>query len=315
MSQPNPFAAAVAPPPVEKAPQAPAPQQGAPANPYAPQQAAPAAPAAAASNPFGAGVPQQQYAAPAAAPAPQAYAPQQQYAAPAPPQYGGNPYAAPGSGAYGPPPGTSHMEHVGMQQHAPQAYAPQQQAAPAVPPPALDPSMLRGAPAPIVGEGRGAKLAHMYGRLVLVFPLSITRKPRNPQFISPEQRQRGDLDQEQVTATFVVLDDGAGGMQPIRFGGDPSAFPPVPDNESAPLPYVRKGLWVTQSRVISQLRDFLPDPTSGRPGGMICGRLVKTGPARNDPWYITSTVTEAELGLAGQYMQLVAAGQFPHPLA
>jgi hypothetical protein len=174
--------------------------------------------------------------------------------------------------------------------------------------------MLRGAPAPIVGEGRGAKLPHMYGRLVLVFPLSITRKPRNPQYITPEQRQRGDLDQEQVTATFVVLDDGQGGMQPIRFGGDPSAFPPVPDTESAPLPYVRKGLWVTQSRVISQLRDFLPDPTVGRPGGLICGRMVKTGPARNDPWYIT-TATEAELGLAGQYMQLVAAGQYPHPLA
>jgi len=173
--------------------------------------------------------------------------------------------------------------------------------------------MLRGAPAPIVGEGRGAKLPHMYGRLVLVFPLSITRKPRNPQFITPEQRQRGDLEQEQVTATFVVLDDGQGGMQPIRFGGDPSAFPPVPDTESAPLPYVRKGLWVTQSRVISQLRDFLP-AGPGHPAGMVCGRMVKTGPARNDPWYIT-TATDAELALAGQYMQLVAAGQYPHPLA
>jgi hypothetical protein len=287
MSQPNPFAQAVAP-----AEQAPAPQQApqaAPAaNPYAQQQAAPAAPAAAPSNPFGAGVPQQ---APAA---PQAYAPQQQYAAPAPPQYGGNPY-----------PNTPQWNS---------ALPAQQQAAPAVPPPALDPSMLRGAPAPIVGEGRGPKLAHMYGRLVLVFPLSITTKPRNPQFITQEQRQRGDLNQEQITATFVILDDGQGGMQPIRFGGDPSAFPPVPDNESAPLPHVRKGLWVTQSRVISQLRDFLPDPASGRPGGMVCGRMVKTGPARNDPWYIT-TANDAELSLAGQYMQLVAGGTYPHPLA
>lgn len=299
MSQPNPFAQAVAPPAAEQAPQA----APAAANPYAQQQAAPAAPAAAPSNPFGAGVPQ---AAPAAQ---QAYAPQQQYAAPAPPQYGGNPYgqqqAAPA--AYAPHPAAAGP--YGQTQ-----YAPQQQAAPAAPPPALDPSMLRGAPAPIVGEGRGAKLAHMYGRLVLVFPLSITTKPRNPQFISPEQRQRGDLNQEQITATFVVLDDGQGGMQPIRFGGDPSAFPPVPDNESAPLPYVRKGLWVTQSRVISQLRDFLPDPTSGRPGGMICGRMVKTGPQRNDPWYIT-TAGDAELSLAGQYMQLVASGTYPHPLA
>jgi hypothetical protein len=290
MSQPNPFAQAVQ-PPAEQAP-APAPVAAPVANPYA-QQAAPAAPAAPqGGNPFGAAVPAQQY----AAPAPQAYAP------PAPqPQYG-----QPQAPAYGQP----------QQPQQPQQYAPpvQQQAAPAAPPTPLDPSMLRGAPAPIVGEGRGAKLAHMYGRLVLVFPLSLTRKPRNPQFITPEQRQRGDLEQEQVTATFVVLDDGAGGMQPIRFGGDPSAFPPVPDTESAPLPYVRKGLWVTQSRVISQLRDFLPDPSTGRPGGMICGRVVKTGPARNDPWYITGA-SDAEIGLAQQYMQLVAAGTYPHPLA
>lgn len=267
MTQPNPFAQAVA-PTAEPAQQSPA------ANPYAQQQApAPAAAPAAQPNPFAVGVPQQQ-----AAPAPQAYAPtatpQQQF-------YGAQP------------------------------PAPVQQAAP---PAALDPSQLRGAPAPIVGEGRGAKLAHMYGRLVLVFPLSITRKPRNPQFITPEQRQRGDLEQEQVTATFVVLDDGQGGMQPIRFGGDPSAFPPVPDTESAPLPYVRKALWVTQSRVISQLRDFLPNAATGQPGGMVCGRMVKTGPQRNDPWYI-ATATDAEIALAQQYMQAVASGACPHPLA
>jgi hypothetical protein len=307
VTQPNPFAQAVAPaeqpaPPAAPAQQAP---QAAPANPYA-QQAAPAAPAAPQGNPFAASVPQA-HAAPQ-----QGYAPQAPYPAAPQQQAPANPYAAPGSGAYGPPAGATHMQHVGMQQQ----YAPpvQQQAAPAAPPPALDPSMLRGAPAPVVGEGRGAKLAHMYGRLVLVFPLSITRKPRNPQFITPEQRARGDLDQEQVTATFVVLDDGRGGMTPIAFGGDPSAFPPVPDTESAPLPYVRKALWVTQSRVISQLRDSLPNAATGQPGGMLCGRMVKTGPGRNDPWYITAA-TDAELGLAQQYMQLVAAGQYPHPLA
>lgn len=291
MAQPNPFAAAVAPPVEQQAAPAaaPAPQQ-APSNPYAQQQAAPVA-AAPQGNPFGNGVPQQ----PAAPAAPQAYAPQPQYA-PAP--------AAPPA-AYAP-----QQYPQGQPQYAPVP----QQAAPAAPPAALDPSMLRGAPAPIVGEGRGAKLAHMYGRLVLIFPLSITTKARSEKWITPEQRQRGDLTQEQVTATFVVLDDGQGGMQPIRFGGDPSAFPPVPDTESAPLPYVRKGLWVTQSRVISQLRDFLPNVTTGQAGGAICGRMVKTGPQRNDPWYIT-TATDAELALAGQYMQLVAAGTYPHPLA
>jgi hypothetical protein len=300
LSQPtNPFAAAVAgPPPEQQAPQA------APVQQYAPQpQAAPAAPPQ--GNPFGAGVPQQ--------------APQPAQAAPAPPnsypqpQYGqlqqqaaqmAQPYAPPAPNYAGSPYNPSPV----------QQYAPQQQAAPAGPPPqALDPSLLRGAPTPVVGEGRGAKLVHMYGRLVLIFPLSITRKPRSPQFITADQRNRGDLDQEQVTATFVVLDDGQGGMQPIRFGGDPSAFPAVPDNESAPLPYVRKGLWVTQSRVIGQLRDSLP-AGPGQPGGMVCGRMVKTGPQRNDPWYVT-TATEQELALAQQYMQLVAAGTYPHPLA
>lgn len=286
MTQPNPFAQAVAPAETAQPASAPAAPQAVPANPYAQQQTAPAAPAASA-NPFGAGVPQ-------AAPAAPAYAP------PAQPQY-----AAPAAPAYAP-----QQYPQGQPQYAPV----QQQVAPAAPPAALDPAMLRGAPAPIVGEGRGAKLAHMYGRLVLVFPLSITRKPRSPQYITQEQRARGDLDQEQITATFVVLDDGHGGMQPIMFGGDPSAFPPIADTESAPLPYVRKALWVTQSRVISQLRDFLPNAATGQPGGMICGRMVKTGPQRNDPWYIT-TATEQELSLAGSYMQLVAAGTYPHPLA
>lgn len=297
MTNPNPFAQAVA--PAEQPASAPEQQapQFAPTNPYGQQQAAPATPAAPQGNPFGAGVPQ---AAPAA---PQAYAPQQQAPQGYPqPQYGQLQQQG------------QQMAPQGYPQQAPaQQYAPPAPATPAAPPPALDPSMLRGAPAPIVGEGRGAKLAHMYGRLVLVFPLSITTKPRNPQYITQEQRQRGDLTQEQITATFVVLDDGQGGMQPIRFGGDPSAFPPVPDTESAPLPYVRKGLWVTQSRVISQLRDFLP-AQPGQPGGVLCGRMVKTGPQRNDPWYIT-TATEQELSLAGAYMDLVANGTYPHPLA
>lgn len=247
----------------------------------------------AADNPFGPGVP--------ATPQQQAPAAPQAYAQPAQQQSQ--------HGAQGQPAWLAQQQAAQVQ---PQ-YAPAPQQASAAPPQALDPAMLRGAPAPIVGEGRGAKLAHMYGRLVLVFPLSITRKPRNPQYVTPEQRARGDLDQEQITATFVVLDDGQGGMQPIRFGGDPAAFPPIPDTESAPLPYVRKGLWVTQSRVISQLRDSLP-AGPGQPSSPVCGRMVKTGPQRNDPWYIT-TATDTELSLAGQYMQLVANGTYPHPLA
>lgn len=276
----NPFAQPAAAPQPE--------QQG---NPFAQQQAAPAPaapqqPQPQQSNPF----------APAAQQAPaQAYAPQPQQQAP---QYGVQAGDAPAP-----------------QWLAQQAQAPvQQQAAqvPTGPPPALNPQGLVGAPPPPpAGDGRGAKLADMYGRLVLVFPHSITRRPRNPQFITAEQRAQGNLEQDQLTATVVVLDDGQGGMQPIGFGGAPYELPPRPHTESAPLPYVRKAMWITQSRLIGQLRDFLPAP-GGTPG-MVCGRVVKAGPQRNDPWYLQGA-TEQELQLAGAYLQLVSNGTYPHPL-
>lgn len=281
MTQPNPFA--------QPAPQAPAEQQ--------PQAASPFAPA----------VPQQ--------PAPQAYAPPAQqpnpYAQPAPQQappapYGGNPYAQAPAG---------QPVYVGGQ--AP-AYAPQQQAAPAAvpagPPPALNPGSLNAAPPPPPsGEGRGPKFPHMYGRLCLFLPQAITRRPRNPQYITAEQRQRGDVEQDQLTATVVILDDGNGGNAPVMFGGDPSAFPPVPDTESGALPYVRKSMWVTQSKVIEQLKPHLPQAASGNVPGMVVGRLRKAGPQRNDPWFI-EPANGAELERAGQYLALVQAGTFPHPL-
>jgi hypothetical protein len=195
---------------------------------------------------------------------------------------------------------------------APQAYAPAPAQAPAAAPPALNMSGLQAAGAPVVGEGGGAKLADMYGRLVLVFPLGVARVPRNPQFITQEQRNRGDLEQDRMTATVVVLDDGQGGMQPIAYGGAPYALPPKPHTESAPLPYVRKGMWINQSRLISQLRDFIAQP--GQAPGMICGRVVKAGPAQNDPWYLDGAKPE-ELALAGKYLEMVQAGHFTHPLA
>jgi hypothetical protein len=110
-------------------------------------------------------------------------------------------------------------------------------AAPVAAPPAFDFSRLASAPAPVVGEGRGAALADMYGRLVLFFPLSLQRVARSAQYITAEQRARGDLD-----------------------------------------------------------------------------RLNKTGPQQNDPWFLVGA-TEAEVALVRQYLELVQAGQYPHPLA
>lgn len=283
-------------------------------------------------NPFEQAAPAQQpqqpaavnpFAAPAAPAAPQAYAPQQP-AAPAPPaQPAGNPFApsvpqqpaAPAQPAYAP-------QQPAYAPAAPQGYAPQQQApqayaAPAQPavgaPPALNVGDLRGAGAPPPTGGKGAKLADMYGRLVLCFPLSISRVARNSQYITPEQRQRGDLDQERMVVTVVVLDDGQGGMQPIAYGGAPYALPPTPHTTSEPLPYVRKAMWITQTKLIEQLRPFLPAGPTGTPG-MVAGRVVKAGPQGNDPWYLQGA-TEADIALAGQYLQLVQSSQYPHPLA
>jgi hypothetical protein len=262
------------------------------ANPYAQQVPAPAQPAA---NPFPSNVPAQ----PAANP----YA-QQQAPAPAAPQAYTQPqtYVPNGQPTYAP-----------AATAPPQAYQP-----PAQPqhgaPPAINVGSLQsvGAPPP-TGDAKGAKLAHMYGRLVLVFPLTITRRPRNPQYITPEQRQRGDLEQDQLTATVIVLDDGRGGMAPITFGGDPAAFPPVPDTESAPLPYVRKAMWITQTKLIEQLRPCLPQGPAGQPTPAV-GRVIKAGPQRNDPWYL-SAADENDLGLARKYLELVQGGTYPHPLA
>ena len=194
---------------------------------------------------------------------------------------------------------------------APAAYAPPVTTAAA--PPALDFGRLSSAPAPIVGEGRGATLPDMYGRLALFFPLGLSRVPRSAQYITAEQRQRGDLEQDRLTATVVILDDGQGGQQPIAYGGKPYAIPSTPHTESAPLPYVRKAMWINQSRLIGQLRDALPAAAGAAPG-MIAGRVSKAGPAQNDPWFLIGA-TEAEVALVRQYLEAVQAGQLPHPLA
>jgi hypothetical protein len=273
----NPFAA--------PAPQQPAEQQAPAGNPYAAPAAPPAQPPAG-GNPFAPSVPQQPVAPPAQAP--------------------GNPYAQQG---YAPPAQPAGYPPAA----APQQYAPQAQQAPAAAPPPPLGQVNNAPPPPPSGERGGAKFAHMYGRLVLLFPMSISERPKSPQYITQEDRAAGRLTQPTLTATVVVLDDGQGGNAPIRFGGDPAAFPPVPDTETAPLPYVRKAMWISQSKVIEQCRPFIPASPGVAPG-MVCGRLLKAGPRQNDPWYIEAA-DAAGLERANQYLALVQAGTFPHPLA
>ena len=243
--------------------------------------AAPAQPATPVSNPFA-----------------------QQPAAPVQQPPAGNPFAQPQQAPqYAPP----------AQQTAPPQYAPPAQQTAVAP----QFGSLASAPAPVVSDGRGATLAHMFGRLVLVFPLREETVPRRPEHITPEQRAAGNVNQQRLTATVVVLDGGPGQMQPIAVDGKPNAFPPVPATEYAPLPYIRKGMWINQSRLIGQCRDFLPGGVSAGPGGapgMLLGRVAKAGPQQNDPWFLTPA-DEAEMQLAQQYLLLVQSGQYPNPLA
>lgn len=273
--------------------------------PAAAQPAAPAAPAQQAPNPFA----QQQAPAPAAAPQGnpyaqqhvQAYAPQQTA-----PAQGPNPFAQGTAPAYAP----------ATQNHpVQQAYAPQQQqqggALPAL-------GTASAPPPPVAGGGKGAKWADMYGRLVLVFPLSLQQVPKNPQFITDADRAAGNIYQDRMTATVVVLDGGSvDNMAPLQWGGNPYALGGSPHTNSDPLPYVRKGMWINQSQIIGQCSPYLPGRERGGPNGapgVAVGRIVKTGPNQNDPWYLT-TPNEAELALANSYLGLVSEGRFPHPLA
>lgn len=210
----------------------------------------------------------------------------------APPAAPGNPFASPAAAA----PAAS------------QAYAPPATA----PAPTLDLSRLAPAPAPIVGEAGGADLEAMFGRLLLIFPLQIERVPP----YKGQEVRSADGMRDRLTATVVVLDDGRGGQSPIQWGGNLYGPPSQqrPHTDSAPLPYIRKAMWLNQSRLISQLRGELPTPANGNVPGMIAGRLSRAGQETNAAWYLIGA-TEAEVALVRQYLEAVQAGHVPHPLA
>jgi hypothetical protein len=267
-------------------------------------------------NPFAAAAPAGPEPAPPAAPAPMANpyaqqaAPVQAYAPPAAVPAAPNPFGQAVPVAPAPQYGAPVQQQAPAQQWA----QPVQQSNPAPPAPPQAFGQLQSAPAPVVGEGRGAKLADMYGRLVVIFPLAIDTVARNPQFITAEQRAQGNVTQDRLTATVVVLDQGPGTAPGgfIEWGGAPHQLGGAPHDKRDPLPYVRKGMWINQSRLISQCRPSVPAP--GQPSSPVVGRLAKTGPEANAPWYLVGA-SDAEVQLAQTYLNLVAAGQYPHPLA
>lgn len=240
----------------------------------------PQAPAQQPANPFG------QPQAPVAPTQPVSpfYAPTQQQAAPAP--------------AYAPP--------QAAQAPSPQAVAQQYGT----------PSYTIGGtftpPAPTTtGGGTGPDLKAMYGRLVLILPIKSETVPRNPKYITEEQRARGQVTEPRMTATFVVLD----GSNPLPFGGDPYSMPPKAHTKSEPLPVVSPALWVSQTKLVEQCSDALAAVQAGRPGdGVVLGRLLKNGTEVNSAW-ILGEYTQDDAQRAQYYLDGVKSGQFPNPLA
>jgi hypothetical protein len=238
-------------------------------NPFGPAAQPQAAPA----NPFG----------PAAAPAPQAappaFAPPAQQVAPAPEAYG-----TPGQ------PGSSQWP-AGAQPAAA---------------PTLGTSFSR--PAAAASGWSEAKLKDMYGRLVLILPISVRRG-----VVSNFKDKDGNAQvQDLMTAVFVVLDGGS----PIVYGGDPYVMPPIPHTKSGALPHVTRGP-VSQSKLVQQCEGALAAVAAtgpGSDGAMVLGRLLKNGQELTSAW-VLGDYTKTEEEIAAYYLAGVKSGQFVNPLA
>lgn len=211
----------------------------------------------------------------------------------------GNPFGAPAP-QFAPP-----QQHSAPAPAAVQAYTPP---APAAAPAAPALGSFRPAAPVVSGGGGGAKLPDMYGRLVLILPIKIERG-----IASNFKDDKGNAQvQDRMTATVVVLDGG-----PIAFGGAPYKMPPTPHTQSEPLPYVSKGLWISQAKLVEQCEPALATVAAQGVGkGMVLGRLLKNGTEANSAW-ILGEYTAAEADVAQYYLDAVARGDagFPNPLA
>jgi hypothetical protein len=207
-------------------------------------------------------------------------------AAPAPaPAQGGNPFMPQSPGPV-----------------APQQYtqaAPQQPYAPPVTPQGpygqvatnlvARPGQYSTPPPPSANSGGGQpKVADLQGRLLLILPERI-------EYGIPSRFMNNGVPQVQdrLTATVIVLDGGPLNWTPSRNGqlGQP---------RSEQVPYVIKGMWIPQSKLIEQLQEALGVRQSGGPG-LALGRLWKAGVGQNDP-YVLATPSPQDSALYDQYV-------------
>lgn len=155
-----------------------------------------------------------------------------------------------------------------------QAYQPVQAAPPATGLVAR-PGGFSTPPPPSAGGSGGPRIADLQGRLLLILPESVQR-----QIPSKFTNNGQTVMQDKVTATVIVLDGG-----PLQWTPKVSGQLQQPRQEN--VPYVIKGMWIQQSKLIEQLEEALAMRLRGEPG-LTLGRLWKAGTATNDAYVLAA---------------------------
>lgn len=136
---------------------------------------------------------------------------------------------------------------------------------------------------PAEGGSGGPRIKDLQGRLLLVLPEKTEMKTHEKYGTS-----------ETVIATVIVLDGG-----PLYWGG---ATPQQP-RQQGDVPYVIKGLWIQQTKIIGQIREALNTRMAGGPG-LVLGRLWKAGNEHNAP-YILADPTDQDVQYYNAYVSQV----------
>jgi hypothetical protein len=215
----------------------------------------------------------------------------QQPAAPA------NPYAQPSAPApanpYAQPQQQAPTNPYAQQQAAPPAqYTQQPQQMPGNGLVARPGEFLAPPPPSASGSGNLPSIGDLQGKLLIIMPESVKRGVPS-RFTNNGVPQT----QDQMTCTIVVLDDGQGGQLTFmpKQNGQPTG-----QAQTVQLPYVIKGKWITQRKLVEQLEQALSMRLAGQPG-LVFGRLWKTGTSNNDP-YVLAQPQPHEVEIYNRYV-------------
>lgn len=225
---------------------------------------------------------------------PAAPAPQQQPAAPANPYAQQQPAAPPNTYTQQNPYAQPQQQNPYAQQAAPQPqYTQQPQQMPGNGLVARPGQFLAPPPPSASGSGNLPSIGDLQGRLLIIMPESVRRNVP-----SKFAGQNGAAQtQDQMTCTIIVLADG--GVNSLQFMPKQNGQP-TGQMQTVQLPYVIKGKWITQRKLVEQLEEALAMRLRGE-AGLVFGRLWKAGTGNNDP-YVLATPQPHEVEVYNQYV-------------